>query len=74
MCCVATLRRGLPTRPEAERRAETLRLARIAGEQQTEALRWAKLSGKWARIAGWAALAAVGIGIVVPLLQWLLSK
>jgi hypothetical protein len=42
--------------------------------QQAEALRWTKISGKWARIAGWAALAAVGIGIVVPLLQWLLAK
>ena len=42
--------------------------------QQAEALRWAKISGKSARIAGWAALAAVGIGIVVPLLQWAFVK
>jgi len=29
---------------------------------------------RWAKIAGWAALAAVGLTIVVPLLQWLLGK
>ena len=29
---------------------------------------------RWAKIAGWAALAAVALGIVVPLLQWALAK
>lgn len=49
---------------DAKERAETLRLAKLAHDEQGEALRWAK-------IAGWAALAAAGLAIIVPLLQWL---
>jgi hypothetical protein len=54
-------------RQQAEHRTEAMRLARSASQQQTETLRWAK-------IAGWAAIVAVGLGIVVPLLQWLPTK
>jgi hypothetical protein len=57
-------------RREEEQKGETLRLARLANEQQTEALRWTKFSGKWALIAGITGIVAV----IVTVLQWLLGK
>jgi hypothetical protein len=57
-------------RRDDEQKGETVRLARLAHEQQTEALRWTKFSGKWALIAGVTGIVAV----IVTVLQWLLSK
>lgn len=47
---------------------------RLWTEQHAEAVHWAKVSGKWARIAGLAALAAVALAIIVPVVQWATGK
>jgi hypothetical protein len=47
---------------------------RVEDERAMEALRWSKISGKWARIAGWASLVAVVLAVLVPLLQAWVGK
>ena len=54
-------------RLQAEHQAETLRLAKLAAEQQVVAVRWAK-------IAGWAAGLGILVSIVIAVLQWLGPK
>ncbi|WP_296336555.1 hypothetical protein [Reyranella sp.] len=44
-----------------------LRLARASSQQQSATL-------TWARIAGWAAIAAVVLAILVPVAQALISR
>ena len=52
---------------QAQHQAETLRLAKVAAEQQIVAVRWAK-------IAGWAAGFGILVSIVIAVLQWLISR
>lgn len=57
-------------RRDDEQKAETLRLARLSQEQQTESLWWTKFSGRWAFVAGVTGI----IAAIVMVLQWLLGN
>lgn len=57
-------------RRDDDQKSESLRLAKLSHEQQAEALRWTKFSGKWALIAGLTGIVAV----ILTVLQWLLGK
>lgn len=55
------------TSEQVEQQTEMLRLARASSQQQSATLRWA-------RIAGWAAIAAVVLAVLVPIAQALISR
>jgi len=77
---IAGLQAGVPTLPMMaltdQQRAEIERQGQEEAQQPAEALRLAREMNetlRWARIAGWAAIAAALLGIV-PVVQWLLRK